>query len=244
MATRADLNTYLRATDRIRRVTARDLARWWAAANFATPEAARDGLLAVTAALVARYGPAAESVAAEWWETLRDRSAPGGSAGAVLGDLDSLTAVTVARVRADAAGALWTATPDRAVVTATQLVGWAVGQAGRNTIVESTVRDPADARWARVPSGAATCAWCLMLASRGAVYLSDDSARGFHPDCDCVPTPVWPGDGLPRGYDPDRLYGMYSEAANAIGTTDPKRVAAELRRMFPSQVTDGVVVTL
>ena len=45
-------------------------------------------------------------------------------------------------------------------------------------------------RWARVPVGE-TCAWCLMLASQGAWYLSEESALGksaghYHNDCNCI----------------------------------------------------------
>ena len=48
-------------------------------------------------------------------------------------------------------------------------------------------------RWTRVTVGA-SCAFCVMLASRGAVYLSRESAGGtlstkFHDDCDCVVLP-------------------------------------------------------
>lgn len=61
-------------------------------------------------------------------------------------------------------------------------------QAGRDA-----VRDTADRSdnlgWARVLSGAENCAWCVMLASRGPVYKSEDSARAAttsHDFCDCV----------------------------------------------------------
>lgn len=76
--------------------------------------------------------------------------------------------------------------------------------------------------WARVPTGAETCGWCLMLCSRGPVYLSAysagldledrhaladfDAGQGvdaddmdeWHPGCDCKVVPVfdtrtWPG---------------------------------------------------
>ena len=45
-------------------------------------------------------------------------------------------------------------------------------------------------KWARVPVGD-TCAWCLMLASQGAWYLTEKSALGesaghYHDDCNCV----------------------------------------------------------
>ena len=52
-------------------------------------------------------------------------------------------------------------------------------------------RGTAGGRWARVPVGD-TCAWCLMLASQGAWYLSEKSAvttgngEHYHDGCNCV----------------------------------------------------------
>lgn len=47
--------------------------------------------------------------------------------------------------------------------------------------------DANDKRYARVPTGSKTCAWCMMLASRGAMYYSEDTAKaGNHNNCDCV----------------------------------------------------------
>ena len=50
-----------------------------------------------------------------------------------------------------------------------------------------------EGKWARVPVGK-TCAWCMMLASQGAWYLTEDKAlykKGVHGDkyhdnCDCI----------------------------------------------------------
>lgn len=44
-------------------------------------------------------------------------------------------------------------------------------------------------RYARVPQGLETCDFCLMLASRGFVYLTAESAEGWnhtHRGCDCI----------------------------------------------------------
>ena len=44
-------------------------------------------------------------------------------------------------------------------------------------------------RYARVPQGEETCDFCLMLASRGFVYLTAESAEGWnhtHRNCDCI----------------------------------------------------------
>lgn len=54
-------------------------------------------------------------------------------------------------------------------------------------------------RYARVPQGVETCDFCLMLASRGFVYLTAESAAGWnhtHRDCDCI---VVPGVGHQAG---------------------------------------------
>ncbi len=69
---------------------------------------------------------------------------------------------------------------------------------------------PQRPRYARVPSGAETCRFCIMLASRGAVYLSKDNAGAvshYHANCDCKVVPDW-GDDI-EGYDPDEYYKLW-----------------------------------
>ena len=88
---------------------------------------------------------------------------------------------------------------------------------GETKPTEITSIDPADRivrGWARVATGRETCEWCLMLVSRGPVYLTaksagskltDDTAlrmdaagedtseqiNKWHPNCDCVIVPVF-----------------------------------------------------
>ena len=61
--------------------------------------------------------------------------------------------------------------------------------AGREAVVDTAERGGDGVGWARVLSGAENCARCVMLASRGPVYKSRESAggggRGFHDHCDC-----------------------------------------------------------
>lgn len=61
------------------------------------------------------------------------------------------------------------------------------------TIIANVGRDrDKGARFARVPAGAETCTFCLMLASRGAVYHSRKTAgefKHFHRNCDCKVVP-------------------------------------------------------
>jgi hypothetical protein len=88
-------------------------------------------------------------------------------------------------------------------------------------------------RYARVPTGPDTCDFCMMLASRGFVYYTKESAgvEGIHEHCDCVVIPGNGGDATSptqvEGYDPDMLYDLWqgkvtdmaSARASKNGTT-------------------------
>lgn len=66
-------------------------------------------------------------------------------------------------------------------------------------------------RFARVPSGGETCRFCIMLASRGAVYYSEESAgknNHYHANCRCRIVPSW-GLAQIEGYDPALYYDMW-----------------------------------
>lgn len=66
-------------------------------------------------------------------------------------------------------------------------------------------------RFARVPMGPTNCDLCIMLASRGFVYLSEESAGEFdqyHPHCDCRIVPSY-GDAILDGYDPEYYLDCY-----------------------------------
>jgi hypothetical protein len=65
---------------------------------------------------------------------------------------------------------------------------------GRDTIINEVKSDPEAKGWARVPhpdqSLTGTCAFCLMLASRGAMYKTKASAKfQAHDRCHCTPEP-------------------------------------------------------
>ncbi|WP_018686525.1 hypothetical protein [Actinokineospora enzanensis] len=62
-----------------------------------------------------------------------------------------------------------------------------VAQAGRDVLVTAAQTDRV--RWARVPTGRETCAFCWLLASRGPVYRSGDMTH-WHDRCDCLVVPV------------------------------------------------------
>lgn len=110
-----------------------------------------------------------------------------------------------------------------------------VKQPFRSVIQKSA--GPSGGAWARVPTGAETCAFCLMLASRGAVYQTAHTAgqdRKYHGDCDCIPTLVRGPEDFPQGYDPVALFDIYSEGAYQADSGQPKPILAAMR-----QITGG-----
>lgn len=81
-----------------------------------------------------------------------------------------------------------------------------------------------EVRYQRLPQGLETCDFCLMLASRGAVFLSKESAGGDNPDhfhrgCDCLIVAVLchneggsvVADTSFEGYDTDQMYDLWQE---------------------------------
>ncbi|ASR77119.1 capsid maturation protease [Mycobacterium phage MyraDee] len=69
--------------------------------------------------------------------------------------------------------------PDDAVAHLAMRAVREVENAGRKQIIHAVENDPEPRiikGWARVATGRETCAWCLMLISRGPVYLGADTA--------------------------------------------------------------------
>lgn len=100
-------------------------------------------------------------------------------------------------------------------------------------------------RFARVPRGSETCAFCYMLASRGAVYHSEATAgkmMKFHGDCDCQIVPVRGPQDYPDGYDPEALYDDYlnSRVEHEDGSVDVRGTLSQMRLNLHDKLRDGV----
>lgn len=146
------------------------------------------------------------------------------------------------------AGAFWQGDPKGALEAVKKGVDTWVKYSGRDTIARNAALDPAKPRFARVPSGK-TCAFCSMLASRGWVYHSRETAGAmskFHAHCDCQIVPSWEHKAAHvRGFDPDADYERYRAARAKVESEggDPENineVMAEARLMFPSYYKDGI----
>lgn len=235
MPSRSEVEALRSANAELSRLVQAELADFYASMPDASPEAVRDALLEFVPALVAEYGDVAAVASAEWFEQVY-----GGSARLA----DPLPVEAVQQGVRFAAGHLWTPEPAAIVgLLATQVDKW-VKQPGRDTLERAADRH--GMRWARVPTGRETCAFCLLLASRDAVYLTERSAsKGadgskYHGDCDCVAVPMNTWDDYPEGYDPQELYDLYSASRDAAGSGDIRDITAAMRREFPDRVRDSV----
>ena len=142
--------------------------------------------------ITSAYGELAAVAAAEFYDELREIGGFSGKAAVPVAGRPSeeqLKAVVRWGI-----GPLWEETPRpdaalKRLVGSTQRLSL---QPGRQTIYQMAKRDRI--RYAHVPRGK-TCAFCMMLASRGAVYTSQQPH--YHDRCDCVSTPIWSEDDLP-----------------------------------------------
>lgn len=245
MTSRADVNRLSAAQRELVRLAQADLAGFFRTVDLTRPERVRDALLEIVPLLVREYGELAATVAAEWYESVHP--------GAYLARTAS--GVAEAQVQGSvryAAGQLFTDDPMKTATILAGAVQRFVTYSGRQTVARNVQRDPSRPRFGRVPSGAKTCAWCSLMASRGFVYHSEASAgdlfgRGigddFHDDCDCQVVAEWDAEAHHiEGYDPDRLYDMYMAARMKAGdVSDETAILSNMREMFPDEFKDGHV---
>lgn len=95
-------------------------------------------------------------------------------------------------------------------------VDYEVKRTAGDCVEKNARKDKRSQRWARVPTGAETCPFCLMLASRGFVYKSAKTAgqnNHYHANCDCRLVPGFDGMEV-EGYDPQDCFDRWQQAVN------------------------------
>lgn len=239
MTSRDDLNRLSAAQRELVRMARNELAGFFAAVDLSRPELVRDALVEIVPLLVHEYGELAAVSAAEWYEQVH----PGAFLARTADSTFPVDGVTQS-VRYHA-GALFTDDPYATLHGLSGALQRFVFYSGRETVARNVQLDPSRPRFARVPSGAKTCAFCNLLASRGFVYFSRMTAgerSDWHDDCDCQVVPEWDASGHHiAGYDPDAMYDRYLQARHAAGSSDPKVILSSMREMFPDEYTDGHV---
>lgn len=94
-------------------------------------------------------------------------------------------------------------------------------------------------RWARVPTGATTCPYCLMLASRGFVYRTEAKAlNANHRHCDCRIIEGFEGMEV-EGYDPDLYYDMWKHSEKYGSDTDLQKLIEGFEDLTPKYARRG-----
>lgn len=249
MTSQADFDRFVESQRDVRTLVLRDLAAWWTTVEHLTPAQVRREAALFMPLLAQSHGEVSATVAADFYEAARADSGASGRFTAQLAPNGA--AAQAARSVGWATEPLFVGDAASAIGRMSKVADEASLQAGRDTVMFNNTRDPAGPRFARVPVGK-TCAWCLMLASRGAAYRSAESAgagRTFHADCDCQPVPTWSGginhgDDLPPSYDEGGLYGLYDRARSDAGSGNPKAITAAIRRLDGGvHVNDGVRLT-
>lgn len=246
MVTKAELDAYRSANRLLDEAVERDVRRLFGSLRNASYDEARDALAAFMPGLVAKYGEASAAIAAELFEQ-------------VIGERSRVVVVTEAdRIAASVRGTLdplfkrgdWDTAENSLVMSMTRHVR----QSGRDTIASSASATQGVAYARVLGHGGKTgpCSWCVMLASRGPVYGSRETAKWahgsvgneYHDDCTCEAIPArgewipdastvrgarWAGD--PVGDDFEELYSKYYKPVWTKGAND-REVATLMRANF------------
>lgn len=164
------------------------------------PDQAATLMLEAMPDLIAVYGAAAGTVAADWYDETRDEAQITGRFTAVVAPLPD-----DGRGHALAGWAAATATTAASLLTlATGGLQRAITDQSRYTVAGSSVADPKAAGWQRQGIGA-NCNFCNMLIGRGTVYREATAQFASHDHCNCTAVPAWDGRPLPvKAYTPSQ----------------------------------------
>lgn len=133
-----------------------------------------------------RYGLAAGTLAADWYDDLREQSEVAGYFRAIVPNLPDQ-----GRYEAMSAWVIGKDDVEALIAGGLQRV---IADMHRGAVMESSFADPQAAGWARFSGGGdGSCPFCYMLISRGAVYDSATVKFGAHDSCNCQAGPVWKG---------------------------------------------------
>lgn len=148
-------------------------------------------LLDLLPAIVDTWALAAGSFTADWYDDQRDEAEVKGRFRALVPNLGDLGAEQLARW---GAAPIDLDTPDLNLVRSRIEGGLQrrVTNASRTTVMTSAIEDPQARGWQRVARSGG-CAFCVMLASRGAVYTEKSADFGSHDYCHCSAAPAWGG---------------------------------------------------
>ncbi len=187
----------------------------------------KQALRSVSGTIADKYSKAAARVAARFASVIYE---------ADTGNAAAFDTVDVRASDALWSGVDWSLDREKVLARATVLICSLIRRGARNTMISAT--RGTNGKWARIPQGDKTCAFCMVLASHSFYYRSEETAGGgasrdrFHNDCDCLVIPSWSAHCSVAGYDPEMYKDMYKAAKKKAGTTDLNTIAAVMRSMY------------
>lgn len=197
------------------------------------PVAYRSAVFALLPSILDKWGDAAATLAADYYDESR---AAAGLTGRFRAELAEVRTNDAAGLTQWATQPLWAKTPVPEEVLR-RLAGGTerlVRMAERDTIEVATGTDPAGPKLQRVTRSNA-CGFCLMLASRGAEhvdmtkYRRRTKGKGWHNHCRCGLAPVF-GDGRDDYPDPDELYAEWAQVTKGLSASEARREWDRVRR--------------
>lgn len=237
MISREELEAYDSAfqtlTDKAKATLKRDLASYISANEGATVEELREFAIQSLQSHIGVSNQQAATLAADWYDKLMKQDglklAPAELADAVPDEV-------ITKAAHYQAGKLVEGDTEGFTEACTDLLEHSMKHSLNGTITKNVERDSTrGVRYARVPMGGETCAFCLMLASRGFVYKSADTAgegAHYHKSCRCKAVPGVQGKTKVAGYDPDSYYRAYKRLQEADALDLPPKARNQVKRLL------------
>lgn len=198
-----------------------EFASIWMRLNLKDPRVLRDPLAVVLAEIAQKYGSAAAALAADFYDGIREEVVKAGPR--FTPKLASVpNAARFESLSGWGIGPLFGSEPNPAMALSNLTGGLqlVVGDAYRETIMGSSISDPAARGWQRVADGNA-CAFCLMLEGRGSVYSEAGADFASHNSCGCTAEPAFEGEPVP--------VRPYTPSARRISDADRSRVRSWIK---------------
>lgn len=167
-------------------------------------------LFDIVPGVVQKWNLASASVAADWYDVLRENQDIPGTFTAVVPDLGDQGSQALAGWGAEALKApVEELSPNEMPPTQLDPVETAqyrvegglqkrLANSANLTVTDSSRQDPRARGWMRRTRPEA-CDFCKMVASRGAVYTKASATFACHEHCYCEAVPAWGGQALPVG---------------------------------------------
>lgn len=173
-----------------------------------------EALLDTLPGVIDTWGGAAATLAADWYDDQRESSEIKGRFTPVIPDMGDTGAEELAHW---GVGPMFAIKPD-IVTTQSNIEGGLqrrIANHSRQTVMNAAVADKRALGWQRITSGD-SCAFCAMLASRGAIYTSKTADFAAHDRCNCSVSVAFKNRKLP--------VSPYTPSSRRISDVDRARV--------------------